>query len=289
MRDRFGIFGTVIKLSILLLMMLRIPNRGHGGGNQYQTRGRGGRYRGCPSRGGSPRRGGGRNTVPCDVCGRTHGRNFEHGVFCQVCKKEGHGADRCFKRFDQNYTPPSKSTSSATTSYGVNTNWYLDTGATDHITGELDKLTFRDRYTGGDQVHAANGSSMEIGHIGHGTLQSPTSSLNLHNILHVPQASKSFVSVHLLAHDNNAYLEFHPECFFIKDQQTQKILHIGRCEGGLHPFKSSFNKQGLGITKPSSSMWHSRLGHPSSSIVHQVLSRHSLPFVKDLNNHVCDC
>jgi hypothetical protein len=63
-----------------------------------------------------------------------------------------------------------KSASSATTSYDVDTNWYLDFGATDHITGELEKLTVRDRYMGGDQVHAANGSGMEIGHIGHKTL-----------------------------------------------------------------------------------------------------------------------
>lgn len=28
----------------------------------------------------------------------------------------------------------------AVNSYGVHTNWYIDTGATDHITSELDKL-----------------------------------------------------------------------------------------------------------------------------------------------------
>jgi hypothetical protein len=28
----------------------------------------------------------------------------------------------------------------AATSYGVDSNWYTESGATDHITGELDKL-----------------------------------------------------------------------------------------------------------------------------------------------------
>jgi hypothetical protein len=32
----------------------------------------------------------------------------------------------------------------ATNSYGVDKNWYVDFGATDHITRELDKLTVRD-------------------------------------------------------------------------------------------------------------------------------------------------
>jgi len=103
------------------------------------------------------------------------------------------------------------------TSYGVDTNWYVDSGATDHIIGELEKLLVRDKYTGGDQVHAANGSGMKIDFIGHTTLQSPTRSIHLNNILHVPKASKSLISVNRLARDNNAYLEFHPTHFFIKE------------------------------------------------------------------------
>jgi hypothetical protein len=33
-------------------------------------------------------------------------------------------------------------------------------------------------------------------------------------VLHVPSAAKNLVSVHKLAADNNAYLEFHPNFFF---------------------------------------------------------------------------
>lgn len=71
----------------------------------------------------------------------------------------------------------------------------MDSRATDHITGELDKLTVHDRYMGGDQVHAANGTSMDIDRIGDSTLHSQSSSIHLNNILHVPNASKSLISV----------------------------------------------------------------------------------------------
>jgi hypothetical protein len=37
-------------------------------------------------------------------------------------------------------------------SYNVDKNWYTDTGATDHITLELEKLEFKEKYNGGDQV-----------------------------------------------------------------------------------------------------------------------------------------
>ena len=78
------------------------------------------------------------------------------GAICQLCGKEGHTIIHCFKRYDASFTgPPQKSTASATSSCGVNTNWYMDVGATDHIIGELDKLIVRDKYTSNEQVHAA--------------------------------------------------------------------------------------------------------------------------------------
>lgn len=144
---------------------------------------------------------------------------------CQVCGKEGHGAARCFKRFDENFTgPPSsshKSASSATTSYGVDTNWYMDSSVTDHITRELNKLTVCDSYTEGDQVHAANGSGMEIDYVGHSTLHSQNHTLHLNNILHVPQSSKRLVYVHRFTRDNNAYLEFHPDHFLLRTNRCR--------------------------------------------------------------------
>jgi hypothetical protein len=31
-------------------------------------------------------------------------------------------------------------------SYGVDINWYVDSGATDHVTSELEKLTIHDKF-----------------------------------------------------------------------------------------------------------------------------------------------
>jgi hypothetical protein len=240
----------------------------HGGGGRNNGE-RGGR-------GGFGRGGGGRST-------------FQPGVFCQICGKEGHPAPRCFKRFDSNYTgPPQKQASLAMTGYGVDTNWYMDTGAMDHITGELEKLTTRDKYLGGDQVHTASGSGMEIQHIGHGVLRSPTRDLHLKNILHVPSTSKDLLSVNRIANDNNVFFEFYPTHYCVKDQETRRILLTGPCKDGLYPVKQ-INKSVLGVTKPSALLWHHWLGHPASSIVQRVLNLHKLPFVKESNKDgVCD-
>ncbi|KAL6650072.1 hypothetical protein ACP70R_014296 [Stipagrostis hirtigluma subsp. patula] len=42
--------------------------------------------------------------------------------------------------------------------YNVDTNWYADSGATDHLTSDLDRLNVQERYTGKDNVQVANGS-----------------------------------------------------------------------------------------------------------------------------------
>jgi histone deacetylase 1/2 len=99
-----------------------------------------------------------------------------------------------------------------------------------------------------------------------------------------------------LAKDNNAYLEFHPDFFVIKDKDTKKILYRGRCQGGLYPLLSGTSSQGqrpnpeaLAAHMPSTSLWHSRLGHPAIPIVQKIISSNSLPCASDKSvESVCD-
>ena len=135
---------------------------------------------------------------------------------------------------------------------------------------------------------------MEITHVGHCTVQSLPHKIHLRNVLHVLVASKSLVSVNRLTRDNNAFVEFHPDYFSIKEAATKRTILRGKAEGGLYPIKSlpsrtSSNKQVLGVTKPTTSTWHSRLGHPSTLVISQIVSRHKLSLIHDVNNkHVCD-
>jgi hypothetical protein len=77
-----------------------------------------------------------------------------------------------------------------TSSYTIDTNWYMDNGANDHHTSDLNRLSRHKHYTGKDNVQVANGSGLSIYHIGHSLLPSSSRSLYLHNVLHVPGLSK---------------------------------------------------------------------------------------------------
>jgi hypothetical protein len=178
----------------------------------------------------------------------------------------------------------------------VDTDWYTDTGTTDHITFELDKLTTREKYHGSNQVHEANGLGMPISHIGHSTIHSHDQDLILKDILHVPSASKKLVSVHKFTYDNDASFELHPWLFSLKDRDTKRLLLQGRCKDDLYPLtlaswlsESSPNKSVFAVTKPTFDRWHHRLGHASPPIVQKVFSQNNLSFAKEKSiESVCD-
>jgi hypothetical protein len=77
----------------------------------------------------------------------------------------------------------------------------------------------------------------------------------------------------------------------MKDRELRTLIH-GRSKGGLYPIPCApliGVKQVLGVSKFTTSRWHSRLGHTSSSIVRCVLSKNNIPCVSDfLPVSVCD-
>lgn len=97
----------------------------------------------------------------------------------------------------------------ATHSYGIDTNWYTDTSATDHVTSELEKLHVKNKYHGNDQIHTASGSGMGISHIGRTTVHTPSHNIHLKNILYVHEAKKNIVSMQRLTTENSVFLEEH--------------------------------------------------------------------------------
>jgi histone deacetylase 1/2 len=264
--------------------VVNLANRGGGGNNGegrsgggYSNRGGDGTPRGC-GRG----NGGGRGR------GRALG-GPDRKPTCQVCFKRGHTATNCWYRYDEDYVPDDKRVAAASSSYSVDTNWYIDTGATDHITGELEKLTTKDKYNGNEQIHTASGAGMDISHIGNTVVHTPSNrNIHLKNVLYVPQAQKSLISVHCLVDDNSAFLELHHDCFFLKDLVTKKTFLKGRSHRRLYPLPKPSLKQACSMTKLSFHRWHSRLGHPSPSVVKQVVNKNNLPCLDSSDELVCN-
>jgi hypothetical protein len=180
-----------------------------------------------------------------------------------------HTTPQCWYRYDEGFTKEEKHSVAlaANPSYTIDGNWYSDTGATDHVTHDLERLTVRDKYLDKEQIQATGGSGMSIQHIGHSLIRTLVRTLHLCNILHAPHANKHLLSVHRFTRDNNVFFEFHPYHFLIKDTPTRIPLLRGRCVGGLYPLHhngATSSLEALLAVHPSPMLWHQRLGHPES-------------------------
>uniref|UniRef100_A0A2N9IKH6 CCHC-type domain-containing protein n=2 Tax=Fagus sylvatica TaxID=28930 RepID=A0A2N9IKH6_FAGSY len=97
------------------------------------------------------------------------GKSENSRPLCQICGKLGHQALDCYHRMDFAYQgrhPPERLAAMASTSNSsqiqAGETWLTDTGATDHLTSNLDNLTGHTPYQGHDQVAVGNGQAIPI-------------------------------------------------------------------------------------------------------------------------------
>nr|CDH30699.1 putative Ty1-copia-like retrotransposon [Cercis chinensis] len=231
---------------------------------------------------------------------------------CQICCKIGHVATECWHRFDNQFQPKASHSNQFSSSAqdpqalmaapGLlgETPWFLDTGATHHVTSDLANLSLHNPFSGDDKVIVGNGKGLYVLHTGHSSIPTSQGALLLKNVLHVPKIAANLVSVQKLCHDNNAYVEFYPSYFAVKDQKTQAILLKGGLDKGLYSVPSAYSSHApqarvFQIFSTSSStsidsmrLWHNRLGHPSLAIVNKVLNHYNLPVFSLQNKLLCD-
>ncbi|KAK9200689.1 hypothetical protein WN944_015887 [Citrus x changshan-huyou] len=113
--------------------------------------------------------------------------------------------------------------------------WYIDSGATNHVTKEACIFSSYSVYHGIDKLHVGNGMGLHIKHIGCTILNTLAATpIYLNNILHVPAITKNLLSVSKLLADNDVVVEFHKTSCFFKDKNSGIILLKGIARGGLH-------------------------------------------------------
>lgn len=112
--------------------------------------------------------------------------------------------------------------------------WYLDSGATHHMTNDLNNLTSYFPYKGFNSLHIGDGHGMRICHIGSCTLPYSHFTFLLRNILHVPTFTNNLLSLSKLLSDNSILIEFFSSYCVIKDRETLKELLQVKLISGLY-------------------------------------------------------
>ncbi|KAL5840582.1 hypothetical protein ACOSQ4_013190 [Xanthoceras sorbifolium] len=159
-----------------------------------------------------------------------------------------------------------------------NQSWIVDSGASDHMTGDATRFHTFQKYTGNFSVRIADGSLSKVTGVGTVVI-SPD--LCLKSVLLVPSLDCNLLSVSKITKDQNCFAFFsHTQCIF-QDLVSGKTIGNARMREGLYilqednsarkgsqpreyvSFKSQVTES-VTLNKNNAIMlWHFRLGHPN--------------------------
>ena len=125
------------------------------------------------------------------------------------------------------------SASNLSITQGNGDTWLTDSGASDHITANINNLNQLAPFQGLEQVFVGNGQNLPIQNIGNANIYTKFSQFKLRNILHVPRIASNLLLVHKLCLHNNCSCCFDSNKLLVQDLPTGRILYQGLSENGV--------------------------------------------------------
>lgn len=160
-------------------------------------------------------------------------------------------------------------------------NWYMDSGASSHISSTPGNLQSVVNLSTGNSIVVGNGSSIPIHCSGNTFVPTNYKPLHLKNVLVAPEIVKNLISVRRFTKDNWCSVEFDPFGFHVKDLQTQKIILRSDSSGDLYSLPSSLRQAHTALVAVSPNIWHKRLSHANNKTLRSLVSSCSINCNKD--------
>lgn len=208
-------------------------------------------------------------------------RKFSKAPWCWNCRKKGHTKNQCpnenpnkntnkfNKKKNEGNSEGNKNSTLFVAALGVDMkgdDWYIDSGASSHMTGNKDLLNGLSDDNRGQEILVANNSKLCVSGTGTSSVRLSSSGVkkNISDVKFVPNLSVNLLSVNSMV--SKGY------CVYF-DANNCKILDQDMCQIKGEPIATATSVNGLykldvllekaNIAKMSSSqmLWHKRLGH----------------------------
>ena len=158
---------------------------------------------------------------------------------------------------------------------GKSQTWLFDSACCNHMTPHSFLFSKLNPAPHPLNIHIADGSTMHGNSLGFVS----TSNLSVLGVFHVPELSYNLRSVGQLAELGYRLIFYYFGCI-VQDPRTRQELGTGPRVGHLFPVDNLYLPPVAPVSVvvavsslPSFALWHSRLGHASSSRVQQLASR----------------
>ncbi|RDX64294.1 hypothetical protein CR513_57166, partial [Mucuna pruriens] len=214
-------------------------------------------------------------------------RNVKGGcgrLICSHCGKEGHLQNRCYdligwpnktanissneeyqeflrlksNNHTQSLASPSVPTACISQSMGSQGPWIINSGASDHISGNESIFSSISSPKFPHFISLANGFKMLSQEVGQVSL---SSSISLNSVLYIPKCPYNLISLSQLTRSLNCLVTFYADSFVIQDRNTGQLIGKGHESRGLYYLSN--NPSTLCFASVSPKLLHNRLGHPS--------------------------
>lgn len=164
--------------------------------------------------------------------------------------------------------------------------WIMDTGATDHLTSNLELLINVKPAEPHLTIRLPTGAKAAVSHVGNVHL---SNGLILIDVLYVPLFTHNLISIRKLSQDNCCHAVFTPTSCKLLDANVKMVKGEGKVSGGLYYLLNGASDDNM--CSPDStcltvgkqnlsdqySLWHNRLGHaPPSKLKHIDCVKHCI-------------
>ncbi|KAG8479486.1 hypothetical protein CXB51_029679 [Gossypium anomalum] len=132
-----------------------------------------------------------------------------------------------------------------TTHEPITTSWILDSGASDHMTGNLSLFHTYLPCHDHSRIRIADGSYSPVA--GMGTVRL-TENFSLDKVLHVPNLSCNLLSISKLTKDEKVLAEFSAFGCGVQEQESGKMIGTAKVNDGLYVWNKNSSQEGMALS-----------------------------------------
>jgi len=168
-------------------------------------------------------------------------------------------------------------------SSNVSRPWFLDSGASNHMTASSEYLHNLHSYHGNQKIQIADGNALSITNVG--DLNS-----DFRDVFVAPGLTSNLLSVGQLV-DNNCNVNFSRDGCLVQEQVSGKVVAKGPKVGRLFPLQFISSHLSLVCKNVLNSYedWHRKLGHPNSAVLSHLFKNGLLGNKSVVSNASLSC